>query len=193
MYAAITMPKRTDKRGVYSNVVSIPHEQIQGRVQQIIIAFAVMVLPMLVLSGVLLGLVFYYRVPPNQYVSDDLGREQGREQDYSDAYLVRFSAPKLVLVASWSSTISPILIGFAITLASYPTAKNLLTASDARDTAQLPTPFQLSLIISTISSGSFSSIWNWSIYTFGWRNKRQAQVKALKGLMTTLFMGMILR
>lgn len=73
---------------------------MQGRVQQIIIAFGLMLFPMLVLTGVLLDLIFYYCVPPNQNVSDDLRPEQGREQEYADAYLVCFSAPKLVLVAS---------------------------------------------------------------------------------------------
>lgn len=192
------MPIHTDKRGVYSNVAFIPHEvgqqeqrhQIQGRVRQIVIAFAVMVLPMLFLSALLLGLIFFYRVPPNEYyVPDDLGLEQ----DYSNAYLVNFSATTLVTVASWSSTVSPVLIGFAITLASYPAAKDLLTASNTMDTAQLPTPFQLSLIIITMLSNPFSSLWKWSAYTFGWEGKRQGQPKALKGLTITLFMGVILR
>ena len=166
------MPVHTDKRGAYSNVAFIPHEvgqqeqrhQIQGRVRQIIIAFAVMVLPMLFLSALLLGLIFFHRVPPNvYYVPDDLGLEQ----DYSNAYLVNFSATTLVTVASWSSTVSPVLIGFAITLASYPTAKDLLTASNLRDTAHLPTPFQFSLIVNAMSSSPFTLLWNWSAYTFG--------------------------
>ena len=95
--------------------------QIQGRVRQIVIAFAVMVLPMLFLSALLLGLIFFYRIPPNKYAHDDLGLEQ----DHSNAYLVKFSTTMLVTVASWSSTVAPVLIGFAITLASYPAAKDL--------------------------------------------------------------------
>jgi hypothetical protein len=195
--ADIIMPIYTDKRGAYSNVASVlngvgkPEQarQIQGRVRQIVIAFAVMVLPMLLLSGLLLGLIFFYRVPPNKYIHEDLGLEQ----DFPDAYLVHFSATMLVTVASWSSTVAPVLIGFAITLASYPAAKDLLTASNTMDTAQLPTPFQLSLIVSTLSNNSFTSLWNWSAYTFGWEGKRQGQPKALRGLTITLFMGVIFR
>jgi hypothetical protein len=186
------MPSPTDKRGAYSNVAAIPHDSdkhIQDRVQQIVIAFAVMVFPMLLLSGLLLGLIFYYRVQPNRFLSHDLGNEP----HHLNAYLVRFSATTLVTVASWSSTISPILIGFAVTLASYPAAKNLMAASNMRNTTQLPTPFQYSLIISIISSGSLASLWNWSKYTFGWREMRQGQVKALKGLMVTMFLGLIFR
>lgn len=191
------MPMHTDKRGAYSNVASIPHEvgkqqqerQIQGRVRQIVIAFAVMVFPMLLLSGLLLGLIFSYHVPPNKYVHDNLGLEQ----NHSDAYLVHFSATTLVTVASWSSTVAPVLIGFAITLASYPAAKDLVTASNMMNTAELPTPFQLSLIVSTLSSNPFTSLWNWSAYTFGWEGKRQGQPKALRGLTVTLFMGVVFR
>lgn len=191
------MPMRTDERRAYSNVASIPHEvgkqqqerQIQGRVRQIVIAFAVMVFPMLFLSGLLLGLIFSYRVPPNKYVHDDLTIKQ----DFSNAYLVRFSATMLVTVASWSSTVAPVLIGFAITLASYPAAKDLLTASNTNDTAQLPTPFQFSLIVSAMSSSPFSSLWNWSAYTFGCEGKGQGQPKALRGLTITLAMGVIFR
>jgi uncharacterized membrane protein len=191
------MPIHTDKRGAYYNVVSVPHGvakpeqdcQMKGCVRQIVIAFAVMVLPMLFLSGILLGLIFFYRVPPNKYVHDDLGMEQ----DFSDAYLVRFSATMLVTVASWSSTVAPILIGFAITLASYPAAKDMLTASNTTNTTPLPTPFQLSLIVSTMSSNPFTSLWNWSAYTFGWEGKRQSQPRALRRLTITLFMGVIFR
>ena len=189
----------TDKRGAYSNVAFIPHEvgqqeqrhqiRIQGHVRQIIIAFTLMVLPMLFLSALLLGLIFFYRIPPNQYAHNDLGLEQ----DHSNAYLVDFSATMLVTVASWSSTVAPVLIGFAITLASYPAAKDMLTASNTMDTAKLPTPFQLSLIVSTMSSSPFTSLWNWSAYTFGWEGKRQGQPKALRGLTITLFLGVLSR
>ena len=191
------MPVHMDKRGAYSNVAFIPHEvgqqeqrhHIQGRVRQIIIAFAVMVLPIFFLSALLLGLIFVYRIPPNMYAHDDLGLEQ----DHSNAYLVDLSATILVTVASWSSTVASVLIGYAITLASYPAAKDLLTASKTMNTAKLRTPFQLYLIVNTMSSSPFTSLWNWSAYTFGWKGKRQGQPKALKALTIALFMGVILR
>jgi ABC-type spermidine/putrescine transport system permease subunit I len=105
-----------------------------------------MILPMITFTAILLGLV------QNNFVSDTLAF------DTDDANYVRISATALITVASWSSTIAPILAGIAVTLVSYPLAKHLLTASEIHGTSQLPTPFQLSLIIRMISSGSFSAL-----------------------------------
>lgn len=146
---------------------------MQGRIQEILIAFAVMTLPMLIFSGLLLGLVFHYRITQNDFTSGDLAFDSN--QNDPNVYFVRISATTLTTVASWSSTIAPILVGFGVALVSYPVAKGLLTASENHDVAQLPTPFQLSLIVRMISSGSFSALWSWLMYSIGWRGRRERQ------------------
>lgn len=187
------MPTTWDQKGAYAtvapNIYGTP-ERIQGRVRQIVVAFTVMSLPMLIFSGLLLGLIFCYRVEENKFASDDL---QFDDHDYSSAYFVRLSATTLITVASWSSTLAPILVGCAITLTSYPVARALLTASERRDAARLPTPFQLSLMVGMISSGSFLALWNWLVYTFGWKGKREAQAGVLKKLTVTLILGLTMR
>jgi hypothetical protein len=120
----------------------------QGHISEILIAFAAMTLPMITFTAILLGLV------QNDFVSDTLAF--GTEQVRNDANYVRISATALITVASWSSTIARILAGIAATLVSYPLAKHLLTASEIHGTSQLPTPFQLCLVIRMISSESFS-------------------------------------
>ncbi|KAJ5389220.1 uncharacterized protein N7496_000288 [Penicillium cataractarum] len=182
-----------DKRNVYSTV-PLPTDReakrMQGRIQEIIIAFAVMTLPLLIFSGILLGLVFHYRIKQNDFTSNDLAFDS--DQDDSSVYFVRISATTLTTVASWSSTIAPILVGFGCALVSYPVAKGLLTASENHEVAQLPTPFQLSLIVRMISSGSFSALWSWFMYSYGWRGKREHQVRAIKSLTTVLSLGILL-
>jgi uncharacterized membrane protein len=183
-----------DKGIAYSSIAAVNHggtTHMRGRISEILIAFAVMTLPMLAFTGALLGLIFHYRISQNTFISEDLAFNNDPIQ--SDAFYVRISATALITVASWSSTVAPILIGFAITLVSYPVAKNLLIASETHDMSQLPTPFQLSLIIRMISSGSFSALWSWLTYSFGWRGRREGQGRPLKSLTTILTLGIVLR
>lgn len=164
---------------------------MQGRIREILIAFAAMTLPMIIFTGILLGLIFHYRITQNDFVSENLAFDT--EQIRADAYYVRVSATTLVTVASWSSTIAPILTGFAVTLVSYPVAKQLLEASGGSGTSQLPTPFQMSLIVRMISSGSFSALWGWLTYSLGWRGRRESQVRSIKSLTAILTIGIMLR
>jgi hypothetical protein len=169
------------KREVSSTIPLAPDEgpkQMQGRIQEILIAFTVMTLPMLIFSSLLLGLVFHYRITQNNFTSSDLAFDSN--QNDPGVYFVRISATTFITVASWSSTLAPILVGFGVALVSYPVAKGLLTASENHEVAQLPTPFQLSLIVRMISSGSYSALWSWLMYSFGWRGRREQQGRAIK-------------
>ncbi|KAF3396084.1 hypothetical protein F1880_007227 [Penicillium rolfsii] len=165
-------------------------KKMQGRIQEILIAFAVMTLPLLIFSGILLGLVFHYRIEQNDFLSSDLAFDS--DQDNPNVYFVRISATTLTTIASWSSTVAPILVGFGVALVSYPVAKGLLKASENQDVAQLPTPFQFSLIVRMISSGSFSALWSWMMYSYGWRGKRERQGSAIKSVTTVLTLGIVL-
>ncbi|OQE37406.1 hypothetical protein PENCOP_c010G02018 [Penicillium coprophilum] len=182
-----------DKRTEYSTVPLANEGEVkrmQGRIQEILIAFSVMTLPMIIFSSLLLALVFHYRITQNDFTSSDLAFDS--DQNDPSVYFVRISATTLTTVASWSSTVAPILVGFGVALVSYPVAKGLLTASEKHDVTRLPTPFQLSLIVRMISSGSFSALWSWFMYSFGWRGKRERQGRALKSVTTVLTLGIIL-
>lgn len=164
---------------------------MKGRIQEILIAFAVMTLPLLILSGLLLGLIFHYRIKQNDFASNNLAFD--KDQNDASVYYVRISATTLAQVASWSSTVAPMLVGFGCALVSYPVAKGLLTASEKQEVAKLPTPFQLSLIVRMISSGSISALWSWLGYSYGWTGKREHQVRAVKSLTAVLALGLLCR
>jgi hypothetical protein len=164
---------------------------MQGRIREILIAFTVMTLPIIIFTSILLGLVFHYRVTQNDSISGDLASNS--DLSHSNVYFVQLSATTLITVASWSSTIAPILVGFAVTLISYPVARGLLTATEKHESAQLPTPFQLSLIVRMISSGTFPALWNWLTYSVSWRGSREGQGRAIKSLTTILTLGIVLR
>lgn len=186
-----------DKAGTRLMASAVPPEtsardvRMGGRIKEILLAFAVMTIPMLAFSGVLLGLVYSFRVTRNPFVSNNLAFDT--EQDDSKAYFVEISATTLITVASWSSTVAPVLVGFAITLISYTVAKGILAASEAQNASQLPTPYQLSLLLRILSSGSASGLWHWLKYTVGWNGKRESQGKSLKILSSILSLGLLLR
>jgi len=168
-----------------------PASRMRGRVKEILIAFAVMTIPMIAFSAILLGLVYRYRVPENTFASDNLAFSS--QQDDSSVFFVKISATTLITIASWSSTAAPILVGFAVTLISYPVASGILSASVKEERGQLLTPYQFSLLIKMISSGSVSDLWSWLKYSFGWRGRREHQARSLKTLTSILVLGIVLR
>lgn len=164
---------------------------MEGRVREILLAFAVMTLPMTIFSGLMLGLVFHFRITQNNFISNELAFDS--DQNNSNVYFVRISATTFTTIASWSSTVAPILASFAVTLGSFPVAKRLLAASEKHDMTPLPTPFQLSLIIRIVSNGSFAALWSWLSYYFSWRGRRERQGGPVKALTTILALGLTLR
>lgn len=148
--------------------------RISGAHSDIWIACAVISLPMMVLSGVLLGLVFYYRVSPNSSTSAEFRLSQPTNHDRS-AYLVDFSATRLITIASWTSSVAPLLSGFVMTLLSFPTARRISQSSERNRAPSLPTPYQLSLYLALLS-GSFGSLWQWAKYRCWRQREGQASV-----------------
>jgi hypothetical protein len=148
---------------------------LQGGKNDILLSLAVIVIPMVILTAVLLGLIAYNQVPQTYSalpgIPDPLARE-------SSAFLVDFSATRLLAVASWMSTVSSLLPSFAMLLFSYRVARTILNASKEKNTDNLPTPYQLSMLLDVLS-GSIGSLWSWFKYR-GW-NKRERVNGVAKG------------
>ncbi|RPA87890.1 hypothetical protein BJ508DRAFT_409860 [Ascobolus immersus RN42] len=149
-----------------------------------------MTLPMVVFSGLLLGLIFYYRVVPNKSSSSTLALPT---QQYDDFLLVKISSTTLISVASWSSTVAPILVGFAVTLISYPVARSLMTAVMDNNPEGLPTPYQLGLMLRMLATSGFGTVWTWLVYSVGWKKgiNRQKQPKPMRIMTSVLMLGLV--
>jgi hypothetical protein len=63
-------------------------------------------------------------------------------------------------------------------LVSYPVARTILNASKEKNTYNLPTPYQLSMMLGVLS-GSIGSLWSWFKYQ-RW-NKRERVNGVAKG------------
>lgn len=146
------------------------NNRMAGAFQDLIIACAIISLPMLVLSAILLILIYHYRVQPTTLNGADLALSQPAIAS-ENAYLVRFSATRLITVASWSSSVAPLLPTFVMTLMSYPAAQGILRASRNGSRGRLPTPYQMNLFISMLG-GSIGSLWHWIKYRT-WKNRER--------------------
>jgi hypothetical protein len=120
------------------------------------VAFAVVSIPLSILSVALLAVVLGYRTKTPL----DLGGAQP-----GNSYLVNLSATTITLIASYSSTIAPIAVGSAMTLIFYSISSQIMKASEQAQVADLPTPYQVALLI-TMRSGGVGALWFWFKYAF---------------------------
>jgi hypothetical protein len=169
-----------------------PGARMKGRYTEILFSFLVITVPMIVFSGLLLGLIFYYRVVPNESPSVNLTL---RTPQYDDYFLVKLSSTTLITVASWSSTVAPILVGFSLTLVSYPVAKGMVNAVTNNNPDALPTPYQLGLMLRMVATSGPGTLASWLWYSIGWKVgvNRQRQPKPMKLMTSILSLGLILR
>lgn len=134
-----------------------PPLKMTGRISEIMLHTTLLVLPMVIFSAVLLGLVFSNRVEYNPSGLDECG--SAGKVDEAGIFYVDFSATRLIFIASWSSSLAPILVGSVVVLISYPMARRIIVSNEVENTAKLPIPFQLSLMLRMLSGGGFGALW----------------------------------
>jgi hypothetical protein len=135
-----------------------------GRTTEISVALAVISAPLFLVSAALIGLVAIRRVKQQSSSSEIFAVEQ----DEPSVYYVNISSTTLVLLASFSSTLAPTLVGFVMSLFSYSISQRVLRLSETEQLWELPTPYQLVVLVSLLT-GNISALWQWMKYTFRWR------------------------
>lgn len=155
-------------------------KHIPGLATNVLLHAAFLIIPMVLLCGVLLGLVFTYRVQPNLPVEESL--TTGTDHTDPSFYYVRYSATFLTSVASWSSSLASMLSFSIIALWSYHVAIQWLRDTRLNKSQRLPTPYQLSLVLGILSGGGFGSLWTWTQYLTTWKSRRASQGRSLLSL-----------
>lgn len=166
-----------------------------SRAQDIVWNAFLLTFPLLVLTCGLFALIFAYRVDLS-FRSSSLANSATRNTtDLPDkgAYYVDLSSTTLIFVASWMSSLAPLLTGFAITLAAYPVAETLLEDSDKGARERLLTPFQLHLALRLLDGATWGSIWNLLLYRLGWGKHVKSQGAALTSLFSVTSVVLFLR
>lgn len=154
--------------------------RISGAYREILAAGLGISLPMVLLSATLLGLVFRHRVTQTSNVPRTLALP-GTNSVSDGAYLVDFSATRLITLASLTSSIAPLLPVFVMTLTSFPAAKRILQSSRRGGAGSLPTPYQLNLFLGFLAGGA-GSLWNFFTYLAWRRRERVVGVVKISGL-----------
>jgi hypothetical protein len=144
---------------------------MSGKFTNVLIAFTVTTVPMVLLPAILLHLVFAYRLTQNATTPPELQTSTDIEQRTTAAYYVNFSSTTLVFIASLMSTLASTLVASLMVLYSYPIVSGIVRKSVNGVSEDLPTPFQLSLLVQ-LSKGGLGSVWSLAKYSFGWRGKR---------------------
>lgn len=141
----------------------------------LILASIVLSLPLVAISITLLIMLFHYSVRHNQIVPSEF--QAGVEADESGVYYTTISSTSFVLVTSYSSTFATLTIGLFMSLLSYPIAQRFLKDSTARSVRQLPTPYQLGLLIGCLN-GNTITLWRWLKYS--WTRFPKKRINAMQ-------------
>ena len=78
---------------------------------------------------------------------------------------------RLLFIASWSSKISLSLASSAMILLTYPVDVRILKRSKVNKSADLPTPYQFSLLVSVLG-GEVGALGRWLMYVAGWKRRK---------------------
>jgi hypothetical protein len=160
--------------------------RMRGRLSDIAISFVVITIPMLLFAILLLGLVFFYRVTHNSPPYMQLQLQETTEEP--GVYYVKLNSAFLVFIASWSSSLAPILTGFVLTLAAYPICKQYLGQARANLRHELLTPYQLALTLQFMNGGGFGAMWGWLKYHVKWKHVQYSRGSVLS---RTVLVGVI--
>ena len=172
---AIEMTERA--RSERSEANSQPLNSRMG-VQKLEIGFAsaLLIVPMLTLAALLIGLVYRYRMP-DHFSSYSLDNQTALP--LGSAYYVNYSSTTLVYIASLSSTLSTLLIPAAMLLYSFVLANDLAKDSDRAAVSNLPSPFQLDMLIKMVD-GQLLVLWSYIRYALGSKRRRIHIVPSLQ-------------
>jgi hypothetical protein len=153
------------------------HASMSGRNSDIAISAVVTTIPILIMSGALLALVFELSViqEPSIFAQG----QQGQTLNEAGVYYVHISSTYLVFIASLSSSVVPMLATFLLTLASFPIAKGVQKQTQTESRTRSLTPYQFALTLNFLGGGGYGAMWRWTKYLFTQRKAREPQAKAL--------------
>ena len=117
----------------------------------VLLATALILIPFFGLNVGLIAVVTMNRYRPSNL-------DPYESEAFDDAFYVRFSATSFVFLASLSSTLATSLVGLVMTLVSFSAAKRLASLSRQLNVDQLPTAFQLGLLIRILEAAIFDSL-----------------------------------
>lgn len=166
---------------------------IGGRGREIACHALLLCIPMMLFSGLLFYLVLFDRVTHDTRGLNDDDLRLSSDRDEPGVYYVNFSATRLIFVASWSSSLAPLLVTSMAALWSHRVAHEWLLRSRAQTSSSLPTPYQLSLALGMLTGSATTSLYRWITYSFTTRKSKQPQGHMIRTTGSVLAAGTVIR
>jgi len=167
----------TTTQEISEDAVGYSRGHMAGKFFDIALSGVLATVPLCAFSAIILWLVFYNIVVLNTGVLHD--PNSMAVLDMENFFYINIESTSLVFIASWSSSAAPALIGFVMTLASYPVARRVLQQTQTEPEAQGLTPYQLGLTMSFLGGGGYGAIWRWTKYMLSGKTTRHGQAKPL--------------
>ena len=150
---------------------------------------SLLVLPMLLFTAVIIGLIYYYDWARHHPPVPGLDLRSGF---YQNVFYVDLTATRLILVASWSSSAVLTLIGSFMTLMSFTIAADMLWSSERRLKYFLPSAPQLATLIDLLD-GKRLALWQWITSIWSARGLRTRSIWMLEALAAIQIFALSLR
>lgn len=154
--------------------------------QDISLSTFCLIIPILLLTAALLTFILLYRLDNSTILPTTLNKIE------SNALYVNADSTLLVFISSWMSSLLPCMTAFAVALATYPIAQQLVRDSKSEKHDRLLTSFQLSIAIRFVNGSTWSSLWNLFRYNTSWNKPAARHGAALISItMITLIMVLL--
>ncbi|KAE8154049.1 hypothetical protein BDV25DRAFT_167750 [Aspergillus avenaceus] len=135
--------------------------------------------PIAALTIALLVLTVKHRVGHGDTSNENLSQPFATTDN--SAFYVRFNSSILLFLTSWVSSMSTMLSGFLLTLASFPIARQFISDVQGSRFDRLLTPQQLALTLKFFDGSTLGALWAWLTYLCSWKRKDAPQTPPLIG------------
>ena len=165
------------------SLTSVPDDhksltKIEGALPDLLYGALLPCVPVVLVSTLLLAIIFTHRVdldpgwqllkaPAVGNVSDSSFWNRTLELSATGgnaAYYIRYNPATLAAIASWTSKIIPFITSSSMAVIAFFAGRRILDATRDNKTGQLPTPYQMSILIKLLSGGDALPLWDTIVY-----------------------------
>ena len=187
--------------------VPTPKRNPHSAVLTIVLGVALPCIPILAITSALLCIIFSHRInvsegvrelrlPHNHTYHDSLTKiSRIRHYGGTAAYYVHYNPTTITTIASWTSRVVPYLSSSIMALVAFFAARHMVARSKSGDDhgSQLPTPEQLSLLITMLGGSGFGPLKDTLVHKYRKKEKLMAPLPAaFSALLVIAFLAIII-
>lgn len=189
---------------IHTNVTEIPSSSFseqdsnadQGKTSSsltsdFLLPCAIIIVPTVVLAILLIFFVFHYEVHPPQFANPAL--QVPFSETSATHYYVHFATSRISTIVGKFTTAANLATSTALALLAIPIARQIFAHSQKSQHQQLPTPYQLTLLIAVFNNGGFGALFKYLRYQFAFGSQRARIPRLLPVCVTVLTLFILLQ